>query len=95
MVTPKLYNHDLDGSWDGSPRDSLARHGVTQHSEFDKSLGTVGAGNHFSEICKIEKIVDSEARESIGLREGEITCWVSCSELFLRAISKVPSLLLI
>jgi len=72
MVASKLCNHDLDGSWDGSPRDWLARHGVTQHTEFDESLGTVGAGNRFAEVRKRDKFVNSEACKSIGLREGEV-----------------------
>jgi len=72
MVASNLYNHDLDGSWGGSPRDWLARHRVAQSTEFDESLGTVGAGNHFTERYKIEKFVDSETCESIGLCEGEM-----------------------
>ena len=72
MVASRLYNHDLDGSWCGGPRDWLARHRVTQSTDFDESLGTVGAGNHFTGRCKIEKFVDSEACESIGLCEGEM-----------------------
>lgn len=71
-LASRLYNRNLDGAWDGSPRDWLARYGVTRHTEFDESLGTVGAGNHFAEICQVERIVDSEACESIGLREGEM-----------------------
>jgi len=71
-LASRLYNRNLDGQWDGSPRDWLARYGVTQYTEFDESLGTVGAGNHFAEVCKVERIVDSEACESIGLREGEM-----------------------
>ena len=30
------YNRNLDGSRDGTLRDWLARHRVTQHTEFDK-----------------------------------------------------------
>jgi tRNA-splicing ligase RtcB len=71
-LASRLYNRNLDGPWDGSPRDWLARYGVTRLTEFDESLGTVGAGNHFAEICKVDRIVDSEACGSIGLREGEI-----------------------
>ena len=71
-LASRLYNRNLDGPWDGSARDWLARYGDTRHTEFDEALGTVGAGNHFAEVCKVERIVDSEACESIGLREGDM-----------------------
>jgi len=70
----KLYNRHPDGSWHGSPRDWLARYGVTRDTEFNESLRTVGARNHFADacICKVERIVDSKVCESIGFCEGEV-----------------------
>jgi len=73
-LASKLYNRHPDGSWDCSPRGWPARYGVTRDTEFDESLRTVGARNHFADacICKLERIVDSKACESIGFREGEV-----------------------
>jgi release factor H-coupled RctB family protein len=81
----RLYNRHLDRPWDDSPRDWLARYEVTQHAEFDESLGAVGAGNHFTEGCKVERIVKSEACESIGLRKGEMHLWGGLLEVMLQS----------
>jgi len=73
-LASRLYNRNLDGSWNGSPRDCLLDiiGAGTRHTEFDESLGTVGAGSHVTEVCKVERIVDSEACESIRFREGDV-----------------------
>ncbi|KDQ60982.1 hypothetical protein JAAARDRAFT_191106 [Jaapia argillacea MUCL 33604] len=63
----------LDDPWPGSVAEWLARYGIERRSEFDEeSLGTVGAGNHFAEICTIERIVDSEAAQTLDLQEGAL-----------------------
>ena len=36
-------------------------------------LGTMGAGNHFIEVEKVERILDPRAAEAFGLREGQLT----------------------
>ncbi len=36
-------------------------------------VGTLGSGNHFLEIQKVEKIFDQEIAETFGLVEGEVT----------------------
>lgn len=36
-------------------------------------LGTVGSGNHFIELERVERIDDREAAERFGLREGQLT----------------------
>jgi release factor H-coupled RctB family protein len=48
----------------------LSNYGITRVSEFDTSLGTVGAGNHFAELCSVEKIVDEPAAEQLGVLAG-------------------------
>ncbi|CAE6475509.1 unnamed protein product [Rhizoctonia solani] len=63
----------LDDPWDGNVSAWLAQRGVHKESDFDKlSLGTVGAGNHFAEICVVEDIKDEEACERIGVRNGVV-----------------------
>lgn len=36
-------------------------------------LGTIGAGNHFVEIGRVEEIYNSEAASAFGLMEGQVT----------------------
>ena len=58
-------------------------------------LGLSALGVTFADICMIERIVDSEACESIGLREGEMYLLGELLGVILRAVAKFPSLLLI
>lgn len=39
-------------------------------------IGTLGAGNHFLEIQKVEQIFDSKAADAMGLREGQIVVMI-------------------
>jgi len=41
-------------------------------------LGTLGAGNHFIEIQKIEKIYDEKIAKVFGLEKGNITIMIHC-----------------
>ncbi|MBN2542394.1 RtcB family protein [bacterium] len=41
-----------------------------------EQLGTLGAGNHFLEIQRVEKVFDNKAAESMGLFEGQLTVMV-------------------
>jgi tRNA-splicing ligase RtcB (3'-phosphate/5'-hydroxy nucleic acid ligase) len=36
-------------------------------------LGTMGSGNHFVELQRVERVFDAEAAEAYGLREGQLT----------------------
>ena len=36
-------------------------------------LGTLGSGNHFVEVQRVERILDPAAAEAFGLREGQVT----------------------
>ncbi len=39
-------------------------------------LGTLGAGNHFLEVQKVERILDEKAAKSFGLHEGQMVVMV-------------------
>ena len=42
-------------------------------------LGTLGSGNHFLEVQRVDKIYDSEAAKAIGIdHEGQITVLIHC-----------------
>src|SRR6266508_4244508 len=36
-------------------------------------LGTMGSGNHFVEVQRVERLLDERAAEAYGLREGQVT----------------------
>ncbi len=36
-------------------------------------LGTIGSGNHFVEIQRVDRILDDKAARALGLREGQLT----------------------
>ncbi len=41
-------------------------------------LGSLGSGNHFLEVQKIEKVYDQEAAQRMGIQEGNITVLIHC-----------------
>ncbi len=41
-------------------------------------MGTMGAGNHFVEVQKIDKIFDEGVAKKLGLFEGEVTVMIHC-----------------
>lgn len=41
-------------------------------------LGSLGSGNHFLEIQKIEEIFDEKTAEKFGLKEGNLTLMIHC-----------------
>ena len=43
------------------------------HTRGAPQLGTLGSGNHFLEVQRVERILDPEAAEAFGLREGQVT----------------------
>jgi release factor H-coupled RctB family protein len=57
---------DLDGPWAGDGGAWLAERDI-EASEHDHSLGTIGGGNHFAELQRVEQIVDPESAATLGL----------------------------
>jgi tRNA-splicing ligase RtcB len=43
-----------------------------------KQVGTLGAGNHFIELDKVEKVLDPGVAQRIGLFEGQIAVQIHC-----------------
>jgi len=56
----------LDQPWDGDATAARASASVAV-SDFDRSLGSIGGGNHFCEVQAVEEIVDAEAAAAAGL----------------------------
>jgi len=68
--------HHLEGKWtEGDPHAFLISQLGADHSETGKAhldqLGTLGGGNHFAEFVVIEKLVDQELCDSLGLVDSK------------------------
>lgn len=61
----------IDGPWDGDAAKWLARYGVDDVS-WERSLGTVGAGNHFAEFQRVEEVLDQTAFVQSGLDKDAV-----------------------
>ncbi len=44
----------------------------------EKEIGTLGSGNHFIEIQKIDEVLDKEAAQAWGLRPNQICLMIHC-----------------
>src|SRR5258707_7149912 len=51
---------DLEHPWEGNVREALAASDL-ESSEFDDALGTIGGGNHFAELQRVEEVLDAKA----------------------------------
>jgi tRNA-splicing ligase RtcB len=41
-------------------------------------LGTLGSGNHFLEVQKVEEILDAQAAQTLGLEKDQVTIMIHC-----------------
>lgn len=62
---------NLDRAWDGEVQEHLDSRGI-QVSGHEKSLGTIGSGNHFAELQAIESITNSQECEKLGIARDAI-----------------------
>lgn len=69
--------------------DRIEENGMLRGADFSKisksaksrglnQLGTLGAGNHFLEVQRVEKIFDNGTADAYGLREGQVIVMVHC-----------------
>lgn len=68
-----LPHTEEEGALDG------ADPSVVSARAFERGLpqiGTLGAGNHFLEIQKVERIFDPKAADAMGLREGQVVVMI-------------------
>jgi len=63
--------HGLDGPWDGDAAAVLAAAGLPADLA-DASLGTIGGGNHFVELQRIEEVVDAERFAALALHPDRV-----------------------
>src|SRR5882757_5305748 len=64
------YFH-LEHPWDEQAGEFLAEHEL-ESTEFDKSLGTIGGGNHFAELQTVEQVLDAGAFKQLGLGKQQL-----------------------
>ncbi len=57
---------DLEGPWSGDAEGFLAGHEV-RACGFEAALGTVGGGNHFAEVQRVDAVHDPKAFAGLGL----------------------------
>lgn len=56
----------LESAWEGDAQKFLESRDVNC-TQFDRSLGTIGGGNHFAELQRVQEVHDQDHFESIGL----------------------------
>ena len=61
----------LEGPWDGDGPARLAAAGV-EPTAFDDALGTIGGGNHFAELQRVERVENPSAFAALDLREERL-----------------------
>lgn len=66
---------NLEHSWDEDIGKFLATHEIDS-TEFDNAMGTIGGGNHFAELQKIEKIFDADSLKQIGIGKEQLVLLV-------------------
>jgi release factor H-coupled RctB family protein len=62
---------DLEGPWEGDAEAMLAGMGV-KPCGFEASLGTVGGGNHFAEVQRVEGVHDTKAFQALKLEADRL-----------------------
>ncbi|MEO0814518.1 MAG: RtcB family protein, partial [Myxococcota bacterium] len=67
----KVRRGDMEGPWDGDAMEWLERFDV-QPAGYERSLGTVGGGNHFAELLRVKEVVDRPRFESAGLHDDRL-----------------------
>ena len=55
---------DLDSAWEGDREEFVKEHKL---ENWDDALGTIGGGNHFAELQKVDSIVAADLAEKYGI----------------------------
>jgi release factor H-coupled RctB family protein len=66
---------DLEHEWEGDVSEVLAAEGL-ESTEFDGALGTIGGGNHFAELQRVEEVRDATAFKEFGLGKQQLVVLV-------------------
>src|SRR5215831_2632957 len=63
--------YDLEHPWKGDVSEVLAA-AELESTEFDEALGTIGGGNHFAELQRVEEVLDAPAFKRFGLGQQQL-----------------------
>jgi release factor H-coupled RctB family protein len=66
---------DLEHPWEGEVGKVLAA-AELESTEFNEALGTIGGGNHFAELQKVEAVLDAAAFRPVGLGKQQLVVLV-------------------
>ena len=66
---------NLEHPWEGSVSDVIASQALLP-SDFDGSMGTVGAGNHFAELQIVDEVFDTRRFKAFGLGKRQLVALV-------------------
>ena len=66
---------ELEHPWDGDVNEILAASELDS-TEFDDSLGTIGGGNHFAELQRLEQVFDTGEFKKFGLGKQQLVALV-------------------
>jgi release factor H-coupled RctB family protein len=66
---------DLEHPWDGNVRNRLASEELCA-TQFAESFGTLGGGDHFTELQAVERVFDRAAFDQLGLARDELVALV-------------------
>ena len=69
-ATKRLKN--LESAWDGDASAWLSDFDVAPTGELDEALGTIGGGNHFAELQRVEEVHDSDRFDALSLRADRL-----------------------
>jgi release factor H-coupled RctB family protein len=64
---------DLEHPWEGDVREVLAEADL-ESNDFDEALGTIGGGNHFAELQRVEEVLDAAAFKDFGPGQAAVGC---------------------
>jgi len=70
-----LEHTEEGGAMNGAEGEALSERAVARGLD---QVGTLGSGNHFLEIGRVETIYDAKAAEVFGLFEGQVTVLIHC-----------------
>ncbi len=68
----RRLGQDLEGPWTGDLSDYLEKEGVDPSKFDEKSMGTIGFGNHFAEISGVHQIFEEERFRELKLDKNKL-----------------------
>jgi tRNA-splicing ligase RtcB len=69
MESDRIFlNGSMDGNWKFAPLELIPHDGLVR----DSSLATIGSGNHFVEVQRVERVENRALAHAWGIKEGQL-----------------------